>query len=202
METTEPGRQEEAVLEKEKKTISYLIIIPVLVVAVVVVLYMVFGEKVVRVKPTPLRIGDMAPDFTYPDLDGNLVSLSSYRDKKVVFINIWATWCPTCIEEMPSMEKLYQQLKGKDFEILAVSIDVLGEQVVRPFIEKYELTFPVLLDNEGKIKQLYATTGVPESFIVGKDGRIAFVAIGPMDWSTPETKEFFEKLMETNPNHQ
>ena len=189
------GQQEETELAKEKKTIGYLLVVPVLVVVAIVVLTMVFGEKVVREKVVPLKLGDMAPDFTFPDLGGNLVSLSSYRGK-VVFINIWATWCPTCVDEMPSMEKAYNEFKREDFEILAVSIDVLGEQVVRPFMEKYKLSFPALLDNKGKIKKLYATTGVPESFILDKSGRIAHIAIGPKDWSTPASREFFRELID------
>ncbi len=194
IEPPEADQGEEAGIEKEKKAIGYLIVFPILVLAAIVVLFMVFGEREVREKVTPLKIGDMAPDFTYPDLNGNLVTLSSYRGK-VVFINVWATWCPTCVDEMPSMEKAYQRLKGKDFEILAVSIDVLGKQVVEPFMEIYKLTFPALLDNEGKIKRLYATTGVPESFILDKEGRISFIAIGPRDWSTPSVMEFLEKLI-------
>ncbi len=194
-DTTEAGQPEEAVIEKEKKAIHYLLVIPILVVIGIVVFTFVFGEKKVKVKSRPLQVGEMAPDFTFPDLDGNMVTLSSLRGK-VVFINIWATWCPTCIDEMPSMEKLYQQTKEMGLEILAVSIDVLGEQVVRPFMEKYKLTFPALLDNQGKIKRLYATTGVPESFILDKEGRLAFKAIGPRDWSTPEFIEFFKKLTE------
>lgn len=195
-QTSEIAQQQETVIRKEKKAIHYLVIIPVLVVIGIVVFTMVFGEKRVKVKPKPLQIGEMAPDFTFPDLDGNMVTLSSLRGK-VVFINIWATWCPTCIEEMPSMEKLYQRMKGREFEILAVSIDVLGEQVVRPFMQKYELTFPALLDNQGTIKKLYATTGVPESFVLDKEGRIVYKAIGPRDWSTQEFIEFFENLIES-----
>lgn len=188
------AQREEAVIQKEKKAIGYLILIPVVVVAAIVVLTMVFGEKKVARKAAPLKLGDMAPDFTFPDLDGNKVNLASLRGK-VVFINIWATWCPPCRDEMPSMEKLYQHFKGRDFEILGVSIDVLGEQVVRPFMKELNLTFPALLDTQGRIKSLYATTGVPESFIVDKQGRIAFIAIGPREWSKPEFIEFFEKLV-------
>ena len=85
--------------------------------------------------------GVPAPNFTLPDLDGKMVSLADYRGK-VVFLNIWATWCPPCVEEMPSMEKLYQALKDEDFEILAVSIDVSGAKAVTPFYEKTQAEFP------------------------------------------------------------
>ena len=79
--------------------------------------------------------GVPAPDFTLPDLDGKMVSLSDYKDK-VVLLNIWATWCPPCVQEMPSMEKLHQELKDEAFEILAVSVDVSGAKAVQPFMKK------------------------------------------------------------------
>ncbi len=110
-----------------------------------------------------------APNFSFPRLDGKVVSLADYKGK-VVLLNIWATWCPPCVEEMPSMEKLYKELKGEDFEILAVSIDALGAKVVAPFMQKYKLSFLALLNPEGTIKWLYGATGVPESFIINKEG--------------------------------
>ena len=147
---------------------------------------------------TPLEKGIEAPDFTFPDLNGKMVSLSDFRGKKVVFVNIWATWCPSCVEEMPSMEKLYQEMKGEDFEILAVSIDVQGAKIVAPFMEKYKLSFPALIDNHGRIKKLYQTTGVPETFIIDKEGIIVLKIIGPRDWSTAEALRYFRNLVSSN----
>ena len=112
------------------------------------------------VKIVPIKVGLPAPDFTFSGLDGKMVSLSDYRGN-VVLVNIWATWCPPCVDEMPSMEKLYQKLKGDGFEILAVSIDSLGPEVVAPFMKKYKLTFPALIDSEGTIRITYRATGVP-----------------------------------------
>jgi peroxiredoxin len=143
----------------------------------------------------PVRVGLPAPDFTFPGLDGNKVSLSDYRGK-VVFVNIWATWCPPCVEEMPSMQKLYQKLKGENFEILAVSIDSKGAKVVAPFMKKYQLTFPALLDSMGTIKRIYKTTGVPESYIIDKDGILAKKVLGPLDWSQPDVLRLFRDLIE------
>jgi peroxiredoxin len=101
-----------------------------------------------------LELGLPAPDFTFPDLNGKVVSLSDYKGK-VVFINIWATWCLPCREEMPSMQKLYDQFKGEAFEILAVSIDSAGRKAVAPFMRELNLTFPALLDTRGDIRSLY-----------------------------------------------
>lgn len=143
----------------------------------------------------PLNVGAPAPDFAFPGLDGKMVKLTDYRGK-VVFINIWATWCPPCVEEMPSMQKLYKELEGKGFEILAVSIDSLGLKVVAPFVKKYKLTFPALLDPEGSIQDLYRTSGIPESFIIDKKGIIAKKVIGPLDWTRPEIKQIFQDLIQ------
>ena len=146
-------------------------------------------------KKPRIKEGLPAPDFTFPGLDGRLVRLSDYRGK-VVLLNIWATWCPPCVEEMPSMEKLYQVLKGRDFEILAASIDKPGAKAVAPFMQKYKLTFPAVINPEGTIQNLYGTTGVPESFIIDKKGVIRKVVIGPIGWNTPEVIRFFQNLLE------
>ncbi len=142
-----------------------------------------------------LEPGLPAPDFSYPGLDGKMVSLSDYRGK-VVFLNIWATWCPPCREEMPSMEKLYRELRGEGFEILAVSIDALGAKAVAPFMKEYRLSFPALLDPEGTVQQLYGTTGIPESFIIDKKGIIAEKILGARNWATPEVIRFFRNLIQ------
>ena len=141
--------------------------------------------------------GVPAPDFTFPGLDGKKVRLTDYKGK-VVLLNIWATWCAPCVAEMPSMEKLYQELKSEGFEILAASIDVSGAKVVIPFIKKHRLSFPALTDTKGAIKNLYLTTGVPESFIIDKDGIIEERVIGPRDWATPGAIRYFRNLIQRN----
>jgi peroxiredoxin len=147
------------------------------------------------VKQVPIEAGLPAPDFTFPGINGKMVSLSDYRGK-VVLINIWATWCTPCVDEMPSMEKLYQKLKGEDFEILAVSIDFLGLKVVAPFMKKHKLTFPALIDSAGTIRIAYRTTGIPESFIIDKDGILVKKIIGPLDWAPSEVLRFFHDLIQ------
>jgi peroxiredoxin len=136
-----------------------------------------------------------APDFTFPGLDGKMVSLSDYKGK-VVLVNIWATWCPPCVDEMPSMEKLYQKFKGENFEILAVSIDEPGLKAVAPFMKKSNLTFPALIDSEGTIKAVYGITGVPESFIIDQKGILIKKIIGPVDWAAPNVFQFFNELIQ------
>ena len=141
--------------------------------------------------------GAAAPNFTLPDLDGNMVSLADYKGK-VVLLNIWATWCPPCVEEMPSMEKLHQELKDEKFVILAVSIDELGAKAVQPFMKKYKLSFLSLTDTAGTIKNLYQTTGVPESFIIDKNGSIVEEVIGPRDWAAAGVIRYFRSMIRSN----
>ena len=136
-----------------------------------------------------------APDFTFPGLDGEMIRLSDYKGK-VVLVNIWATWCPPCVDEMPSMEKLYQKFKGENFEILAVSIDEPGLKAVAPFMKKSNLTFPALIDSEGTIKAVYGITGVPESFIIDKQGILIKKIVGPVDWAAPNVFQFFNELIQ------
>lgn len=152
-----------------------------------------------RVRQSSVRVGVLAPDFTFPDLNGKRVRLFDHRGK-VVLINIWATWCAPCREEMPSMEKLYNRFKGEDFEILAVSIDSTGQKAVAPFMHELNLTFPALLDPEAKIRGLYGVTGVPESFIVDKKGIVVEKVIGAVDWATPEVFRFFQDLIQRPPS--
>ena len=144
-------------------------------------------------KVAPVQAGLPAPDFTLPGLDGKEVSLSDFRGK-VVLLNIWATWCPPCVQEMDSLQKLYDTFKQKDFEILAVSIDSLGRSVVAPFMKNYKLTFPALLDPAGTVQVAYQTTGVPESFIIDTKGLLVKKIIGPRDWVDPEIQSVFRKL--------
>ena len=93
------------------------------------------------------------------------------------------------------MEALYRRLKGRPFEMLAVSVDRDGEKVVRPFVGKHGLTFPVLLDPDNRTYRLYGLTGVPESFIVDKSGVIIHKIIGPQDWMKKEWLDYFDRII-------
>ena len=143
---------------------------------------------------TAPRLGKSLADFTLPDLQGRSVQLSALRGK-VVFINVWATWCPPCVEEMPTIQQLYDHLHERGLEVLAVSLDALGAQVVEPFMQSRRLTFPTLLDPKNLVQRLYRTTGVPESFIVDKRGILVDKVIGPRDWAHPQLMAQFERLL-------
>ncbi len=167
----------------------------IILVAVAVVSFMIYGKKG---EFEPVIAGKEAPDFTLPDLQGKMVKLSDFRGK-VVFLNFWATWCKPCEEEMPSMQALYNSLKGRDFEMLAVSVDSKGGEVVQEFVDKYRITFPVLHDQDGKVKETYKTTGVPETFIIDQNGVVAEKVWGPRDWARKSSISSILDLLRDGP---
>jgi peroxiredoxin len=145
--------------------------------------------------PPPLGRGSVAPDFVLPTLDGGSeVSLDALRGR-VVLLNFWATWCKPCEDEMPAMGRLYEALRGEDFELLAVSVDD-GEEEVVEFHERLSLSFPVLLDPEKRVAREYQTFRFPETFLIGPDGVVVERYIGPKDWDAPAYVERLRKLLE------
>lgn len=140
--------------------------------------------------------GDKAADFKLEQLNGTTLSLDQLKGK-VVFLNIWATWCGPCREEMPSMETLYDELKGnKDFVMLAVSQDTKGRSVVAPYIAQYGYNFTILLDPENKVGESYDVSGVPETFIIDRKGQIVAHHMGAFDWSRPDVKDALKELLD------
>lgn len=179
-----------------KRLLKLLFWLPVVILIAIAVIGALSGlEKGRKKQPRPV-IGEQARDFTYLDLAGKEVSLSDFYEKKVVFINIWATWCSSCKKELPTVQKMYEKFKGDDFEVLAVSIDATGKKAVLSFMKKYGLTFPALLDTTGSIQLLYGTTGVPESFIIDKKGFVVYVEIGPGDWTDSKRQALIRGLIE------
>jgi peroxiredoxin len=126
-----------------------------------------------------------APDFTLEDMQGNKVSLSDFRGK-IVMINFWATWCPPCVEEMPSMEKLHQRFKGDDFVLLAINVEADARPIVENFLKKNHYTFPVLLDGDARVQQLFGAYRFPETLIINRRGEIVTRVIGGRDWMDEE----------------
>ncbi|MQA89784.1 MAG: redoxin domain-containing protein [Gemmatimonas sp.] len=157
----------------------------------------------VRTRTAPVEVGFRAPDFTATDFEGREVSLSQLRGE-VVFLNVWATWCPPCREEMPSMQRLYEKLGPEGLRIVAVSIDTpAGSQDrsgrpggnVGSFVQEHGLMFDVWLDPAGEIQRVYRTLGVPESVIIGRDGSIAKKVIGSTNWDTEENIALIRQLL-------
>jgi cytochrome c biogenesis protein CcmG/thiol:disulfide interchange protein DsbE len=163
----------------------------------------------------PVSVGGKAPDFTatpllepvYPSAPnatftsrdvGNAAppkTLASYKGD-VVLLNIWATWCAPCRAEMPSIEKLHREFGPRGLRIVAVSVDDPGQQkTIRDFARELGLTFEILQDPTHDIQKAYQTTGVPETFVLGRDGVIRKKIIGATDWSSQGTRALVAQLL-------
>lgn len=160
---------------------------------------LVFGTAlVVKIRPQIdlIGAGSAAPEFRAKDLaTGRQVTLADYRGK-VVLLNLWATWCEPCRVEMPSMERLYRRMGGPDFRVVAVSIDEQGDSVVTAFARELGLTFDILHDQTTAMKQIYQATGVPESWVISRDGVIIKKVIGASEWDGPVNETLIRRLID------
>ncbi|GEQ21802.1 thiol:disulfide interchange protein tlpA [Clostridium butyricum] len=131
------------------------------------------------IEVTPNSIKTKAIDFKLKDLNGNELSLSDLKGKKV-FLNFWATWCPPCKAEMPEIEKLYQETKDSDLVIVAVEI---GEPLdtVNSFIDSNKYNFRVLIDPDQTVATKYNITSIPTSYFIDADGNIVYKHVGGMN---------------------
>jgi len=126
---------------------------------------------------TKVKVGDLMPSFTLKALNGNNISSSGLHGK-VVLLNFWATWCPPCRKEMPHIQKdVFEKIANKNFIVAAIS---RGEEtdVVKKFIDVNKYTFPIYVDNEAKTYNLFATKYIPRNFVIGKDGKVKWAAMG------------------------
>ena len=145
------------------------------------------------------RVGFLAPDFSLERLDGgDLITLSDLRGK-VILVNIWASWCPPCREEMPAINRVYQEYESQGFEVLAVNTTYQdNEEDAAAFAQNLGLTFPILLDRTGEIRQLYLLRGLPSSYFIDREGIIRSVVVGgPMTETLIRTK--IQELLELVP---
>jgi len=131
-------------------------------------------------------------EITLKDADGKDVRLSDLRGK-IVFLNFWATWCPTCRIEMPSMEKLHQKFKDKDFALVSINLQESASQV-KAFFKEYQLTFVALLDSDGEVGIRFGINAIPTTFILDKKGQIIAKAVGPREWDSKKSIALFEHL--------
>ncbi len=138
----------------------------------------------------PAQIGTVAPDFTVND-GSKTVSLSQFRGKTVV-LNFWATWCPPCVEEVPSLVAMQKQM-GDKIVVLAVSTDV-DEDAYKKFTEKRMQGVLTVRDGNQKANALYGTYAFPETYIIDKDGVIKRKFIGAVEWTSPEIIDYLTKL--------
>ena len=139
----------------------------------------------------PARIGSNAPDFTVQDSD-HKITLSQFRGR-VVVLNFWATWCPPCVEETPSLVQMQARLKNKGVVVLAVSIDA-DDAAYHKFLKDYSVNMVTVRDEAKKAASLYGTFGWPESYVIDRGGVIRRKFIGPVDWTSPEVTDYLSKL--------
>jgi cytochrome c biogenesis protein CcmG/thiol:disulfide interchange protein DsbE len=139
----------------------------------------------------PTRIGSIAPDFTVQDSD-HKVTLSQFRGQ-VVVLNFWATWCPPCIEETPSMVLMQSRLKYKGVVVLAVSIDD-DAAAYHKFLKDHSVNMVTVRDEDRRAASLYGTFGWPESYVIDRNGVIRRKFIGAVEWTSPEIMDYLSKL--------
>jgi len=175
-----------------RKQVAFLVIIA-LIAGLFVIGYLVKDRNVHKI----IAVNDKAPEFRLLAMNGRTASLSEFRGK-VVMVHFWATWCPPCVDEIPTLDRLYRSFAGKDFEMLAVSVDEGGLASVGPFMQKNRLTVPVLFDPDRRIAALYGTYKFPETYIVDRNGVVRHKVIGPQNWNDPANIAVLNAIMNSN----
>ena len=168
-----------------------------LVVAAVVAAAFGYVELVEH-KGYALPVGSEAPGLRLPALAGGEHDLGAERGKLVV-LNFWASWCPPCVAEMPSLERLQQALAADGLSVVAVSTDA-DAAALRAFVAEHRLTLRVLQDPGGRVAaSVYHVTGYPETFLIDRAGRILQHVVGPAEWDSPEWQSRFRGLLGERP---
>lgn len=136
-----------------------------------------------------------AREFALPDMDKKIHRLSEARGQ-VTMVNFWATWCPPCRRELPSMQRLWEQLRDQGFAMYAINIGE-DEEAIFPFIlaTGVEITFPILLDRQAEVIKQWPVLGIPTTFVLDRDGRVVYRAVGGREWDDPELLETIRALM-------
>ena len=139
----------------------------------------------------PRRIGEVAPDFSVQDSDRTVV-LSQFRGQ-VVVLNFWATWCPPCNEELPSLMSMQERTRARGVAVVGISIDV-DDDAYHRFLKQRGVNFLTVRDPEQKISGMYGTHGWPETFIIDRQGVLRRKVVGPINWNASEVMEFLSRL--------
>ena len=143
-------------------------------------------------QPEPLKAGDKAPNFTLPSLHAQPISLGNFR-RGVVVLNFWATWCPPCVEEAPSLKRFADELRGSGVTVIGVSVDH-DPQALERFVSEAQLTFPIARDPDQAVASRYGTFKFPETYILDSNGKIAEKLIGAVDWQDPKIVAYVRGL--------
>jgi len=150
-------------------------------------------EKMGIVAP---KSSKMAPEFKLNNIRGGTTELSDFKGK-VVLVNFWATWCAACVEEMESMQNLYNDLKKKDVEIVAISIDRWNEDRIIDYADKKNLNFHILRDPDQKVRKQYYIMGLPTSYLIDGDGKIRGYVSGARTWDSLTSKNTLLSLKDS-----
>jgi thiol-disulfide isomerase/thioredoxin len=143
--------------------------------------------------------GGETPPLAGTSLDGRALDLRDYKGR-VVLVNFWATWCDPCREEMPSFERLRDKLRGRPFEVLTVNYGEMPARI-QPFLERYRISLPVLLDREKEAAAAWHAGGLPMTFLVDAQGQVRYSAFGECDWSTGEPLRVVQALLKEAQPH-
>lgn len=146
----------------------------------------------------PAEVGSRAPSYAAATLAGDTMRLDDLRGR-VVLLNVWATWCTPCVEEMPALQRLHEQLDERGLSVVAVSVDAGpggGDADVLSFVDQFGLTFTVLRDASGRIEDAFGVAGLPTTFVIDRDGRIQRKVLGARDWDDPALASEIESLLE------
>jgi peroxiredoxin len=165
----------------------------ILVVLVVIALVALFLLPETRVYKEIATVDSPAPDFSFEDSKGDVWTLSNLRGK-VVFINFWATWCTVCKAEMVSKESLRKDMQGKPFQMLGILFRD-DPRNLASYFKKVQVNIPTLISPDDQAAALYGITGVPETFIIDKEGIIREKVVGPREWNSPENVALIEKWL-------
>jgi peroxiredoxin len=150
---------------------------------------------------TPADSGRLAPAYSAQTLDGESFDIEKLRGH-VVVLNIWATWCRPCVKEMPALQTLWERYRDDGLVVVGVSVDspalLMGdvESAVRTFVDDLGLTFPIVLDPANRIESSYPYAGLPMTFVIDRQGRIADRILGPREWDQPEMELPLRSLLE------
>jgi len=139
----------------------------------------------------PPHIGDAARDFNVQDSDRK-VSLNQFRGQ-VLVLNFWATWCPPCVEELPSLMSMQQRTRAKGVVVLGISIDV-DDDAYHRFLKQRNVNFLTVRDPDQKVAGMYGTSGWPETYLIDRQGRLRRKFVGPVDWNSPDIVQLLSQL--------
>lgn len=148
--------------------------------------------------PHPPIVGEVLPAYSAPTLEGDTVRLRDYRGRALLF-NVWATWCPACEREMPSLQKLHEDLGPSGLEVVGVSIDAGpgSERTVRDFLAEHGITYTILHDPRSRITDAYRIVGIPTTYLADREGRLVERWIGEVDFGAPEVRRAVRRALGT-----